>query len=575
MKACFATNGFNGAIDCHEWAHAKKEQGGLNMRPKNCMTCGGNTKMYQAGGCFDAMGNSIPCNGTQLQGSSGVNWQNSQVPQQSPVNPALEGIDPALTMKMENQGSPYSVTPKIGTDTKKQDPYAIMQRFGIGMRGARTALSWISGAIERGRQNRYDYAQQTALGQMNPMPVKDFQETYNNPYGQMGGTNPFSTYAKYGGNLNTIMKEHMKFSNDAKFDFGSGDDDKGKMQKGGIPPGASLVSNIGANRYQVTYPGDTLTNNQLIQAKKQQLQHAYTVLPDDNQVIAGQYDKSGSHNWMFYSDDTIFGNPQASMYMYNLSQKDKDKMKKMNPNAFSPYVGNLPAPQSPNAPLASKKKGGYEIDRMLIVRKLLPELFMMGRMGRHRYGNSKYQAGGAIFPQIPQISGILNQTTQSPTDDLVAYQTAIRRLSENQKISRDEAKKLYDSWQNPDKIEPISQSVPMMMKEQGKTNYSISYPTPTGQGTKYYNTLDDWNTGMKDKQYSSQQISGDKSSASASIYGQLKKGGIHIKPENKGKFTDYCGGKVTGECIEKGLNSPSATIRKRANFARNARKWNH
>jgi len=53
-----------------------------------------------------------------------------------------------------------------------------------------------------------------------------------------------------------------------------------------------------------------------------------------------------------------------------------------------------------------------------------------------------------------------------------------------------------------------------------------------------------------------------------------KEGGIHIKPENKGKFTDYCGGKVTDECIQKGLNSPSATIRKRAQFAKNSRSWN-
>jgi hypothetical protein len=30
----------------------------------------------------------------------------------------------------------------------------------------------------------------------------------------------------------------------------------------------------------------------------------------------------------------------------------------------------------------------------------------------------------------------------------------------------------------------------------------------------------------------------------------LKNGsGIHIKEENKGKFTSYCGGKVTNECI--------------------------
>ena len=53
------------------------------------------------------------------------------------------------------------------------------------------------------------------------------------------------------------------------------------------------------------------------------------------------------------------------------------------------------------------------------------------------------------------------------------------------------------------------------------------------------------------------------------------KSGIKIKKENKGKFTDYCGGKVTSECISKGKNSSSATIRKRATFAANARKWKH
>ena len=53
-----------------------------------------------------------------------------------------------------------------------------------------------------------------------------------------------------------------------------------------------------------------------------------------------------------------------------------------------------------------------------------------------------------------------------------------------------------------------------------------------------------------------------------------KKNKIKIKPENKGKFTDYCGGKVTNECIQRGLNSPNPTTRKRANFARNSRKWN-
>ena len=51
--------------------------------------------------------------------------------------------------------------------------------------------------------------------------------------------------------------------------------------------------------------------------------------------------------------------------------------------------------------------------------------------------------------------------------------------------------------------------------------------------------------------------------------------GIHINPENKGKFTDYCGGKVTNACIIKGKNSKNPLTRKRAIFAQNSRTWKH
>jgi hypothetical protein len=54
--------------------------------------------------------------------------------------------------------------------------------------------------------------------------------------------------------------------------------------------------------------------------------------------------------------------------------------------------------------------------------------------------------------------------------------------------------------------------------------------------------------------------------------------GINIKPENKGKFTKYCKSKghdsVTGACIEEGLASKSAAVRKRANFAKVSKSWN-
>ena len=52
-------------------------------------------------------------------------------------------------------------------------------------------------------------------------------------------------------------------------------------------------------------------------------------------------------------------------------------------------------------------------------------------------------------------------------------------------------------------------------------------------------------------------------------------GGIHIKKKNRGKFTSYCGGKVTSECIARGKRSSSPAIRKRAVFAQNARKFKH
>lgn len=63
----------------------------------------------------------------------------------------------------------------------------------------------------------------------------------------------------------------------------------------------------------------------------------------------------------------------------------------------------------------------------------------------------------------------------------------------------------------------------------------------------------------------------------AELYTQIamyKKGGkIHIKKNNRGKFTDYCNGKVTTECINRGKRSPNPVIRKRATFAANARRW--
>ena len=56
----------------------------------------------------------------------------------------------------------------------------------------------------------------------------------------------------------------------------------------------------------------------------------------------------------------------------------------------------------------------------------------------------------------------------------------------------------------------------------------------------------------------------------------LKNGSeIHIKKKNRGKFTSYCGGKVTDECIRKAKASGNPTLVKRATFADNARHFKH
>lgn len=50
---------------------------------------------------------------------------------------------------------------------------------------------------------------------------------------------------------------------------------------------------------------------------------------------------------------------------------------------------------------------------------------------------------------------------------------------------------------------------------------------------------------------------------------------IKIKKKNVGKFTRYCKGKVTDECIKKGKNSSDPRVRKMATFAANSRTWRH
>lgn len=58
----------------------------------------------------------------------------------------------------------------------------------------------------------------------------------------------------------------------------------------------------------------------------------------------------------------------------------------------------------------------------------------------------------------------------------------------------------------------------------------------------------------------------------------FKKGGIYIKPKNRGKFTESAkrAGKSVQEHARDVMRNPNATTlqKKRANFAIQAKKWN-
>ena len=120
-----------------------------------------------------------------------------------------------------------------------------------------------------------------------------------------------------------------------------------------------------------------------------------------------------------------------------------------------------------------------------------------------------------------------------------------------------------------------------------KDNIVINIPTNHPSYKKIYDSETDvwWNYRRASKNLPIQNanmyaFTGEKwipiTSENKHIFLKKSGGSIKIKKKNRGKFTDYCGGKVTEECIRKGQNSSNPTTRKRANFAWVARhKFKH
>lgn len=451
------------------------------LRPKNCKKCGGKMQMggqmprqqdfpdYESwAAAMDAWQGSqkqmVPSTDLQnLLQSYNVQESDVQYPpmeqtgQPAQVNPLQDAFNKDIIDARPPEGfdSPRQAHDYANTPAVQKKPSAIqnLQNVGIGLRGARTGLQWLSGAIERRRQNQYDYKQQTALGQMNPMQASDFQP------------NPFSLYAKYGGNLKTIISDFNKYSNNAQFDFGSGDNDNGKMQVGGalargvkevfhprspmytgnpndprlkayqdslnlykldqVAMNAQDATEIAKFNYHLAhlnlnrgkYTGqvdNSYLNDPTVKSMQANVDNAYKKIDAykpmsnvDNEPVFNGYNTLGFNvDWV----NNVGGDVYPNLRQVQTSQY----MKPVQPVVYKPEPKKIIPPVQDTLPVVDTtrklrgfrdggkmKKGGYEIDRMLIVRKILPELLKMGRLGSGKYRElgGEMKKGGNWIPK--------------------------------------------------------------------------------------------------------------------------------------------------------------------------------
>lgn len=539
------------------------------------------------------------------------------------MNTIQEGIAKGIIEAPKNyEGTAADLYKFINTppDKKKKNVYRGIQNIGIGMQAARTGLGWLSGIVERGRQNQFDMTQQTALGQMNPMPANDFQP------------NPYNLYMQQGGNLKTIMKEYEKFSNDAAMDMGDGmTDDKGMMQQGGRTP--IYTSNVNDPRLKAY--NDSLKTYQLADAVQRDYFNGKSGTPTPFSKKP-QFSSANAFIEGAYGDYTINTGTNVGAELNRLAKRSKikpygqyvspkglgDQLPAYYKKPVQPVVYQKPAqapvkkrqPTYQDSLILSKTKtylpvkgtdAGYQ--------KEIDDIIQSGRVyGSNLFDDPKVRAAAK------RLSGTGNEYDIKPIWKKVGnrYEQTFKKP-----VGTPQPQKPIFKRPEPNPITPIefnpsnvSSIVPLPNMQRAEwdaskpSNWTITSPTGPYNEQETINLPDEssWRAAMENyRGISSQQMDG-KGTATGykkmkkggyeidrmlivrkllpellklgrlgtGKYRNYKKGGIHINPENKGKFTDYCNGKVTEECIQRGLNSSNPTTRKRANFARNARKWN-
>lgn len=106
-------------------------------------------------------------------------------------------------------------------------------------------------------------------------------------------------------------------------------------------------------------------------------------------------------------------------------------------------------------------------------------------------------------------------------------------------------------------------AIPMLQEKQNKLQY-IQNPSPNDREAMEFQS-------PEDAEYFAEHYK--EIAPMMRNFKEYKYGGIHIKPENKGKFTATK--KATGKSTEELTHSKNPVTRKRAIFAQNAAKWQH
>ena len=366
------------------------------------------------------------------------------------------------------------------------------------------------------------------------------------------------------------------------------------------PDGSYFYSNDGKTEVNVT-PLNKLTDNPAEWSYTDKTGRVYTPKKEykNTYTLTESNPTADYHNYLNLKDKSSRDKTMAKAYLNNGNVYD----------AFMAYIG-MKAPKNPfeitgepsilpgrgvnSKTVQNVTKGMRTLEDYLRTTKVsAPKLEGTGYL-RDNYATDRFLGGQIFESSLPEeamrVQG--HGMAKSPT-----IQDALARLRYMLDNGFEKGKTFYTA---PLKLSEEGKKFGAYLGTTGGTPYFDGHFLITGKPGQMINSIDDISTiyvndayqneeALKAAQKLQQYLQKTYPKINFKLYSQgykqggkmntlqfLKNGsGIHIKKKNRGKFTDYCGGQVTQECINKGKHSSNPAVRKRATFADNARHFKH